>query len=131
MTTIDRKSLLYLIIILIVAAFIFGGLIYLIAKPSSVSDCKDIKCVKNFATSKDFNPEDCKVAPEGLRNDCYYTYEIENTLAKKANPGKYCGHITDRNLQADCFYKTRGVALITQDTTETIYRAMDSLDVSN
>jgi len=129
--TLDRKSLFYLIIILIVAAFIFGGLIYLIAKPSSVSDCKDIKCIKSFATSKDFNPEECKNVPSDFRNDCYYTYEIENTLAKKTNPGKYCGPINNENLQADCFYKTRGVALITQDTAETIYKAMDSLDNSN
>ena len=128
LNALDRKSLLYLIIVALVAAFVGVGFFYYFSiiekKPPSISDCENMECVKGFALSENFNPQDCQNALQGFRNDCYYTYEVENTLATKRNPGKYCGPITDENLRADCFYKTRSVVTMTEDTLDTMYEAM-------
>ncbi|MBU4274881.1 hypothetical protein KKE19_03660 [Patescibacteria group bacterium] len=125
-----KKNLLLIILTVVIIVVILLVLVFIVfKKPSSVSECKDIKCVKNFALLVDFNPEDCGQINQEFKNDCYYLYENDNTQTVKANPGKYCGPITDYDLRADCFYKTWGVIIMTNDLTKAFYAAVNALDI--
>lgn len=128
----NRKSLLYLIIVAIVAILVCAGLIFYFSiktKIPSISDCKDIECVKNYAKSSSFLADDCgKTLPE-FKEQCYYTYEVERTQNEKDDPGKYCLLVEDKNLRTDCLFKAIGKIMnLPADIQKNINQAIDSLD---
>ncbi len=127
-----KKSIFYLIIIAAVVVVLIGVVFYLNGKKSSlVSKCEDMECVKTLALKKNFNPEDCEQAPQEFRDDCYFNYEVENTEAEKANPGEYCGRMSDDVPQSECFYKTKGTLVTNTGTNGVMESAILNLDASS
>lgn len=126
-----KRNLIVILFAIILIIVIVLVLVIFFKKPkvSTITDCQDIECVKSYAMAKDFNHQDCEKALPDFKNDCYYTYEVENSQAVKDNPGKQCGPITDENLRADCFYKTRGVAIMTKDVMKIMLEAVEELDI--
>ena len=129
---VKKKTLLILLsiaIILIVAVLVVLFLVF--KKPSSISDCKNLKCVKTYAAAKNFIPQNCEKAPENFRNDCYYTYELGNMKTQKIAIGMYCNLIKDENFKAECLYETAGEVFITKDIKRIIKQAILSSDINN
>lgn len=133
----DRKSLLYLIIVVIVAILVCVGFVcYLLIekKPPSISDCKDIECVKNYAKNSSFLADDCEKTLPEFKDQCYYTYEIERSPHEKNNPeaGKYCLLVGDKNLKADCLFKTvGGIINPPLNIQDNLTKAINSLNAEN
>lgn len=113
---IKKSSLLILIILaalLLIAAVLFVLSITILKKIPTISDCKNLECVKSYVAVENFNPEDCAKAAENLRDNCYYAYEIKKTPNGKNDleTGKYCLLVGGKNLEADCLFKTVGAIM--------------------
>lgn len=123
--------LIILAILLLIAAVLVVLFFTIFKKTLTISDCQDIACIENYIGAENFIPDDCAKAPENLRDDCYYTYELGNLELKKTNPGKYCHFIKDENLGVGCVYETIGAIIITTNNIEPKIRdAMESLDAN-
>jgi len=111
-----------LIVAIGVAVFIYQRI------PKSVSECKDVSCIEKFVLSENFTPNECKkITLRSLRDQCYFIYETQNEKAKKS-PGDFCGKIDDRELESECFYKTRKVVVMTPNLRASFNKIVSELE---
>jgi len=130
---IDKKSLIYLITTAVIAILVgIGFFCYLWAtkiEPSlTVADCKDLECVKNYARMPSFYVGDCQNALPEFKDQCYYTYGIENPSAEESTTGDYCRPIEDSNLRGECMYQVTGITVMSEEVWEKLEKALSSLN---
>jgi hypothetical protein len=133
----NKTVRIFLAIILIVVLFIIVATAYWLWLPR-VAKCWTSDCVKRYALSQNFNPNDCaRIIKQDLKDDCYFIYLSQNPKAEQEekNGGKrrveWCGLIKGSKYIADCRYISLGIRTTEPEVITALLRALTSLDPNN
>lgn len=110
--SLSKRNIKYLIIILVAVTFIATFFIYYFLKgPKNIANCKDLECVKVFASDENFILEDCESVMPEFKDSCYYIFATENPNVGERKPQEYCMRISYGDLYVECLEYATGTSL--------------------